>query len=48
MFKSSKAYCNGELIWDAKDPKFNHCLKKDIEHYKKYLKEKENFIAKKS
>jgi len=31
MFKSSKAYCNGELIWDAKDPKFNHCLKKEVE-----------------
>jgi len=26
---------------DRKDPRFNHCLKKEIEHYKKYLKEKE-------
>jgi hypothetical protein len=29
------------MDFDPKDPRFNHCLKKDIEHYKKYLKEKE-------
>ena len=29
------------MDFDPKDPRFNHCLKKEIEHYKKYLKEKE-------
>ena len=30
------------MDFDPKDPRFNHCLKKDIEHYKKYLKEKKD------
>jgi hypothetical protein len=28
------------MDFDPNDKRFNHCLKKEIEHYKKYLKEK--------